>query len=237
MAFTTIDGLNTRYEVTGSGPPLLMYAPGGFDATLSLPPPSYARRSGEIVAAQLAQVGVRAHIEDLEWAQWLGRVYGDHDFDMSIVAHTEPMDYGVYARDSYYFGYHSPAYQALMTQADAAVDPARRHALLGALQRRIAEDSVNVFLFELPALGVWDRHLKGVAIDQVVQQNGMVDAWFDVTTAATSLDRIEAIVLAVAVELPTAALSLFIARRAITNLSAVVAAVASDDTGPIVPPL
>ena len=89
---------------------------------MSLPPPSYARRSGEIVAAQLAQVGVRAHIEDLEWAQWLGRVYGDHDFDMSIVAHTEPMDYGVYARDSYYFGYHSPAYQAAIPDRHRAGD-------------------------------------------------------------------------------------------------------------------
>jgi pimeloyl-ACP methyl ester carboxylesterase len=29
-----IDGIETRYEVVGSGPPLLMYAPGGFDATI-----------------------------------------------------------------------------------------------------------------------------------------------------------------------------------------------------------
>jgi pimeloyl-ACP methyl ester carboxylesterase len=34
MAIAIIDGLNTRYEVLGSGPPLLMYAPAGFDATL-----------------------------------------------------------------------------------------------------------------------------------------------------------------------------------------------------------
>ena len=34
MATTTIDGINTRYEVMGAGPPLLMYAPAGFDATL-----------------------------------------------------------------------------------------------------------------------------------------------------------------------------------------------------------
>ncbi|MFB2351459.1 ABC transporter substrate-binding protein, partial [Priestia megaterium] len=32
--------------------------PNGFEVTLKLPPPSYARRSGEIIAAQLAQVGV-----------------------------------------------------------------------------------------------------------------------------------------------------------------------------------
>ena len=34
MATAIIDGIPTRYEVVGSGPPLLLYAPGGFDATI-----------------------------------------------------------------------------------------------------------------------------------------------------------------------------------------------------------
>src|SRR3972149_5908193 len=34
MPNAVIDGITTRYEVLGSGPPLLMYSPGGFDATL-----------------------------------------------------------------------------------------------------------------------------------------------------------------------------------------------------------
>jgi pimeloyl-ACP methyl ester carboxylesterase len=34
MATAIIDGITTRYEVMGSGPPLLMYAPGGFNATI-----------------------------------------------------------------------------------------------------------------------------------------------------------------------------------------------------------
>jgi pimeloyl-ACP methyl ester carboxylesterase len=34
MPSAIIDGIATRYEVIGSGPPLLMYSPGGFDATL-----------------------------------------------------------------------------------------------------------------------------------------------------------------------------------------------------------
>ena len=34
MPCATLDGIATRYEVVGSGPPLLMYAPGGFDATI-----------------------------------------------------------------------------------------------------------------------------------------------------------------------------------------------------------
>jgi pimeloyl-ACP methyl ester carboxylesterase len=34
MPVTVADGIETNYEVLGSGPPLLMYAPGGFDARL-----------------------------------------------------------------------------------------------------------------------------------------------------------------------------------------------------------
>jgi pimeloyl-ACP methyl ester carboxylesterase len=34
MATATIDGIPTRYEVYGSGPPVLMFSPGGFDATI-----------------------------------------------------------------------------------------------------------------------------------------------------------------------------------------------------------
>ncbi len=34
LASTVVDGIHTRYEVLGDGPPLLMYSPGGFDGTL-----------------------------------------------------------------------------------------------------------------------------------------------------------------------------------------------------------
>jgi pimeloyl-ACP methyl ester carboxylesterase len=34
MPMVDIDGIATRYEMKGSGPPLLMYAPGGFNATI-----------------------------------------------------------------------------------------------------------------------------------------------------------------------------------------------------------
>ncbi len=34
MATAIIDGIETRYDIVGEGPPLLMFSPGGFDATL-----------------------------------------------------------------------------------------------------------------------------------------------------------------------------------------------------------
>jgi hypothetical protein len=34
MPTASIDGIETRFEVLGSGPPILLYSPGGFDATV-----------------------------------------------------------------------------------------------------------------------------------------------------------------------------------------------------------
>ncbi|HEX3603339.1 MAG TPA: ABC transporter substrate-binding protein [Steroidobacteraceae bacterium] len=121
--------------------------PRGFALTLKLPPPSYARRSGEIVAAQLAQVGIRVRIENLEWAQWLDQVYTRHDFDMSIVGHAEPLDYDIYARDDYYFGYSNAEFKALIAALDDSTDPNERTNLLHRIQRKLAADAVNGFLF------------------------------------------------------------------------------------------
>jgi peptide/nickel transport system substrate-binding protein len=136
--------------------------PNGFEATLRLPPPPYARRSGEIVAAMLAQVGVRVTIEPIEFAQWLEQVFRNKNYDLTIIAHTEPLDIGIYARDDYYFLYKSPAFRELMAKIDATVDEAERYKLYGDAQRMLAEDCVNVFLFQLPKVGAWNVDLNGM---------------------------------------------------------------------------
>ncbi len=146
--------------------------PHGFAVTLKLPPPSYARRAGEIVAAQLAEVGIAARIENLEWAQWLDQVFTRHDFDMSIVAHAEPMDYDIYARDDYYFGYSNAEFKSLIAALDDTIDPAKRRELLQRIQRKLAQDSVNGFLFQYPTLAVWDAHFEGLGFDNLL---GVVD--------------------------------------------------------------
>jgi ABC-type dipeptide/oligopeptide/nickel transport system permease component/ABC-type transport system substrate-binding protein len=144
----------------------------GLSLTLKLPPPSYARRGGEIVAAELAQIGIRVSIENLEWAQWLDQVFTRHDFDMSIVGHAEPMDYDVYARDDYYFGYSNPEFKALIAALDDTTDAARRRDLLQQIQRKLADDAVNGFLFQYPRLDIWNAHVQGLEFDNVL---GVVD--------------------------------------------------------------
>jgi peptide/nickel transport system substrate-binding protein len=129
---------------------------------LALPPPTYARRGGEIVAAQLRAVGIETEITNLEWAQWLEQVFRGQDFDLTIISHTEPMDINIYAREDYYFQYADPAFQEIMADLDQTVDPAARSELLQQAQRRIAEDHVNAYLFQLAKTGVADARIEGL---------------------------------------------------------------------------
>ncbi|MCO5128301.1 MAG: ABC transporter substrate-binding protein [Rhodobacteraceae bacterium] len=140
---------------------------------LALPPPTYARRGGEIIAAQLAAVGVQAEISNLEWAQWLEQVFKGKDFDLTIVSHTEPMDINIYARPDYYFGYGKPEFVGLMDRLDLASDPAERSAILKEAQEMIAKDYVNAYLFQLAKTGVANARIEGLWENAPTQANDL----------------------------------------------------------------
>ena len=141
----------------------------GFSTTLKLPPPSYARRGGEIIAAQLREVGIEAEISFLEWAQWLEQVFRGYDYGLTIVSHTEPMDINIYARPDYYFQYDNPDFQALIETLAVESDPAARSDLLAQAQTMIAEDFVNGYLFQLALTSVVDAKLQGIWKDAPTQ--------------------------------------------------------------------
>ncbi|MEX5727403.1 peptide/nickel transport system substrate-binding protein [Rhodovulum iodosum] len=147
---------------------------------LMLPPPTYARRGGEIVAAQLRAVGIETEITNLEWAQWLEQVFRGKDFDLTIVSHTEPMDINIYARPDYYFQYDKPEFQALMETLDATSDAAGRREILHDAQRMIAEDYVNGYLFQLAKTGVANAKIEGLWKNAPTQANDLTGVrWTD----------------------------------------------------------
>ena len=152
----------------------------GLELSIKLPPPSYARRGGEIIAAQLKAVGIEAELIPVEWAQWLEQVFKNKDYQLSIVSHTEPMDIGIYARDDYYFNYSNPELKAVMAQLTAATDKEKQDALLGSAQTILAEDSPVGFLFQLAKHGVWDAKVQGLWENSPVQANDLTAvSWAD----------------------------------------------------------
>lgn len=136
--------------------------PDGFTTTVKLPPVPYAQLSGQILASQLAAVGIKLTLINVEWAQWLDEVYSKHDFDLSIIAHVEPFDIGIYAKPDYYFGYDNSRFNALIETLNGTTDDAKRKALAIEAQTILAQDAVNGYLFELPQIGVWNSNLEGM---------------------------------------------------------------------------
>ncbi len=149
----------------------------GLKLTLKLPPTSYARRGGEVVAAQLASVGIETKIIQVEWSQWLDQVFKGKDYDLTIVSHTEPMDIGIYGRDGYYFNYGDAGFKSLMGKLNATVAEEARYALLAKAQEKLAEDSVNVFLFQLAKHGVWKADVMGLWENSPVQANDLSEVY------------------------------------------------------------
>jgi len=153
--------------------------PDGFTTTLKLPPPSYARRGGEIIAAQLRDVGIETEISNLEWAQWLEEVFKGKNFGLTIVSHTEPFDIGIYARPDYYFQYDNPDFQALNDALTQETSPAMRSDILIKMQRTIAEDYVNGYLFQLATATVANAKLRGLWTDLPTQATDMTGVYWE----------------------------------------------------------
>ncbi|TIT74336.1 MAG: ABC transporter substrate-binding protein, partial [Mesorhizobium sp.] len=152
----------------------------GFKATLKLPPPSYARLGGEIIASELREIGVDLEIVPVEWAQWLDQVFTKKDYDLTIVSHTEPNDIDIYSRKDYYFNYDNPAFDAIIAKLNLASDEAKRKELLGEAQKILADDAVVGFLYELPKVGVWDAKLQGLWENAPIQANDLTKVkWTD----------------------------------------------------------
>ncbi len=143
------------------------------EVNLVLPPPPYARQGGEVIAAQLAKIGVVAKIQNVEWAQWLSGVYTNKNYDMTIISHVEPFDLGNFAKPGYYWGYESPKFAELFKKINNTAREADRAKLLGDAQKMLAEDSVHAFLYQPQWITVANKNLKGLWKDMPVFVNDL----------------------------------------------------------------
>jgi peptide/nickel transport system substrate-binding protein len=141
--------------------------------SLILPPPTYARKGGEIIAAELAEVGIEAKIENVEWAQWLSGVYTGKNYDLTIISHVEPLDIGIYANPNYYFQYDNQDFRDIIAKLSAAPDLDTYKKYMGEAQRKLADDCVNAFLFQLPQVTIADVNLNGLWKDSPVFANDL----------------------------------------------------------------
>src|SRR5580765_5353399 len=170
---TNVDPLNPYFvDMSGAMPydpakakKLLTEAgyPNGFEAVLKVAPQYYYTvRTGEVLTDQLQKIGVKIKIEQIEWGQWLSRVWKDADYDLTIIGHAEAWDIGNYANPKYYFRYDSPEFQKLFQESETTVDDKARRELYVKMQKKLVEDAPVVWLYVHPRLAVTKKGLQGL---------------------------------------------------------------------------
>ena len=141
--------------------------------TMTLPPTPYARQGGELIAAQLAKIGIKLKLQNVEWAQWLSGTYTNKNYDLTIISHVEPFDLGNFAKPDYYWGYQSQEFNELFDKIKSTPRPADRARLLGDAQRLLAKDSVHGFLYTPQWVTVANSKLRGLWKDMPIFVNDL----------------------------------------------------------------
>ena len=149
------------------------------NVTLTLPPPPYARKGGEIIAAQLAKVGIQCKIENVEWAQWLSGPFKGN-FDLTIINHVEPLDYATaYADPNYYFGYDSAKFRGLVSTLASTSNARERARLWKDIQTQLADDAVNAWIWNPAQVAVYRKGLRGLWSSSPIFANDMTAVRWD----------------------------------------------------------
>lgn len=145
---------------------------------LTLPPTPYARAGGPAVAAGLARVGIVLKIEQVEWAQWLSGAFKGQ-FDLTLINHVEPLDYLIYTDPQYYFGYDSQPFRDLVARHAASSHARERQMLFVDIQRHLAIDAVNAWVFTAQIGTVARKGLRGVWMNYPIFAHDIAAMWWE----------------------------------------------------------
>ena len=150
----------------------------GFTVRFELPEPyNIERRTGEVIAQQLEQVGIDVELSVVEWATWIERIFVGGDYDMTIIGHSEPRDINVYANPDYYYHYENPRIGELLDEAEASASQDESTAKYQEIAQIIADDAVNVWVFSSPYLVAVKQDVYGFWTDQPTPSINLVQVY------------------------------------------------------------
>lgn len=136
---------------------------------MRIPNLPYAVAGAQVVKSQLAQVGITADIEPLEFpARWLDVVFKQGDYDLSIINHVEPRDLGIFADKSYYFRYDNPEFGKLLGEADQGTEQEQSDKLKQAA-KLLSDDAAADWLFLFPNLIVAKKGVTGLPKNAIAE--------------------------------------------------------------------
>ncbi|MCM2432557.1 ABC transporter substrate-binding protein [Agrobacterium rosae] len=152
----------------------------GLTFTIKAPQMAYAQRSAQVLQAMFAEIGVTMNIETTEFpGKWVSDVLKGANYEMTIVAHAEPMDIDIFSRDPYYFNYKNPTFNEIIKNVELTSDPVEQEDLYKDAQKILAADVPALFLFVMPKLGVWDKKIQGLWENEPIPSNVLADVHWE----------------------------------------------------------
>lgn len=138
--------------------------------TFDVPTRPYAEAVAQVVVSQLKDVGIDAKIVPAEFpAVWLDKVFTEHDYQMSVILHTEARDMlTIFGDPDYYIGYDNPRLAQVAGEADQG-SPDQYVAGMQEVARMIVDDAASDPLFLFPNTVVAHAGLTGIAPDATTE--------------------------------------------------------------------
>lgn len=140
----------------------------GFDLVIRVPGNYQAHvDTAQILMAQLAQININVSIETIEWATWLEDVYGNANYQGTVIGFTgklDPNDVLIRFKSTYgknFTRYNNPEYDALIDAAAVEMDEEKRIEMYKECQRIITEDAVGVYICDPNLTMAARKELKG----------------------------------------------------------------------------
>ena len=140
----------------------------GFEFTITAPANYQAHiDTAQIIAQQLQQVGITANIETMEWATWLEDVYGNAQYEATIVGLTGKLDPDAVLgrfKTTYpknFFKFSNEEYDQLITSALTEQDEQTRIDDYKRCQEILTEQAAAAFISDPNLVVVCRKDLKG----------------------------------------------------------------------------
>lgn len=141
-----------------------------------VPNRAYATSAAEVIVSQLADVGVTADIVTDEFpAVWLDKVFTRHDYQMTLILHSEARDLlTIYGDPDYYVGYDAARIADTAARADAGT-PEEYVTGMREVVRTIVADAPGQVLYLMPNLVVAAQGLEGIPANAVTESMDLTD--------------------------------------------------------------
>lgn len=167
------EGLQEVYAYNPERAKELLAEAGQENLTFTMKAPSHAQfyiDTAQVLANQLAQVGITMEIQPVEWSTWLEEVYTNFNHEATLIGLTgkiDPYDVLIRFREGYnrnFVNYNNEDYNNAIDSAIQELDEEANANYYKEAQTILVDDAASVFLFDPNRITAMQADLEGLGL-------------------------------------------------------------------------